>query len=301
MKDTAAVQDKPKDEPRVAESNLKFEGYATSGNGNRDVATSSVAGKDPSGKDILPDMTQQLATLRMAQADGVNTKDVKDTREVKDQPAATDRSSYKGVEIFNRGASTAFAQEVADGTANLPQKVSEDLRAKGIKIEIYKDVHAYDRVHGTQHGKAALGNQSALNAPSLYEGGGKPPVIAVFERLGDGTPVKTQKNTDVGGLALHEAGHAWSTTRGYLTMQDKNFQQAMEKDVNNLTQAQLTQLQREVQPGGPMRYYLGSPNKEEFFAEAFATASGKPSDRIAGDRMNRMFPNVIKYMKDSTK
>jgi hypothetical protein len=296
MKDTAAVQDKPKEEVRASESNFKFEGYALPGASVGDTKSGIAGG---SAKDALPDMTNQLATLRMAQADVTNGNGKKDVQE---QPAANDRSADKRVEIFNRGASPAFAQEVADGTAHLPQKVSEDLRAKGIKVEVFKDIHAYDRAHGTQHGKSVPGSRNlALDAPSLYEGSGKPPVIAVFERLGDGTPVKSQKNIDVGGLALHEAGHAWSTGRGYLTMQDKNFQAAMIKDVDNLTPAQLNQLKKEVQPGGPMAYYLSTPSKEEFFAEAFATASGRPSDKIAGDRLNRMFPNVLKYMKDSTR
>ena len=130
---------------------------------------------------------------------------------------------------------------------------------------------------------------------------GKPPNIAVFEQLGDGTPVKSLRNTDVAGLARHEAGHAYSAAHGFLSVQDKNFQAALVNDVNNISPAQMQQLSKEVQPGGPMNYYLGSPAKEEFFAEAFATATGQGSDKYADRRMHELFPNVMKYMRDSTK
>jgi len=84
-------------------------------------------------------------------------------------------------------------------------------------------------------------------------------------------------------------------------MKDANFQAAMGKDVDNLTNAQTQQLMKEVKPGGPMNYYLGSPAKEEFYAEAFATATGKGSDKFAERRIKELFPNVIQYMKDSTR
>jgi len=162
--------------------------------------------------------------------------------------------------------------------------------------------YEYDKAMGTNKADMVVnGHKVSLDAPSLFDGKGKPPNIAVFEQLGDGTPVKSLKNTDVAGLARHEAGHAYSAAHGFLSMQDKKFQAAMVNDVNNISPAQMQQLMKEVQPGGPMNYYLGSPAKEEFFAEAFATATGQGSDKYAARRMQELFPNVMKYMRDSTK
>ena len=83
-------------------------------------------------------------------------------------------------------------------------------------------------------------------------------------------------------------------------MTDPNFQAAMRRDVASLTPDQTKTLIQEVQPGGPMNYYLGSANKEEFYAESFAVATGRGSDKFADTQLRLIFPNVLKYLHDST-
>ncbi len=324
-KDQAKVTDARKgDTDSGANTGLKFEGYKLPASTDQILASASGT------RDVgLSPMGDQLKNLQMAQLGssdaskagtdgkkgvsggrGETTGDktavadnTGDKPAISDQAAISDKSGEKPIlEVKNRGTSDAFAKEVADGVASLPPKVAQELKDKGVQVNVFKNIYEYDKAMGTHKADMVVnGHKVALDAPSLFDGKGKPPNIAVFEQLGDGTPVKSVKNTDVGGLARHESGHAYSAAHGFLSMQDKNFQGAMINDINNLSQSQMQQLSKEAQPGGPMNYYLGSPAKEEFFAEAFATATGKGSDKYADKRMQELFPNVMKYMRESTK
>jgi hypothetical protein len=311
----------PKDQPKIADANqgaansgdnsgLKFEGYKVPLTSDQKIAS---AGTRELGLSNFSNMDDHLKNLKMAQVaspEGKTTDgksaDVRtngDRTAIGDKPIAGDKASAKPIlEVQNRGTSAAFAQEVASGIATLPEKVAQELKDKGVQVNVFKNIYEYDKAMGTNKANMVVNGQKvSLDAPSLFDGKGKPPNIAVFEQLGDGTPVKSLKNTDVAGLARHEAGHAYSAAHGFLSMQDKKFQAAMVNDVNNISPAQMQQLMKEVQPGGPMNYYLGSPAKEEFFAEAFATATGQGSDKYAARRMQELFPNVMKYMRDSTR
>jgi hypothetical protein len=283
-------------------SALKFEGYKVPLTSDQKLASATGQTRELG----LSNMADHLKNLQMAQlaptdgkkpasGDKVNNGD---SVNIGDKPAIGDKQSAKPVlEVQNRGASAAFAQEVANGVATLPEKVAQELKDKGVQVNVFKNIYEYDKAMGTNKaGMVVNGHKVSLDAPSLFDGKGKPPNIAVFEQLGDGTPVKSMRNTDVAGLARHEAGHAYSAGRGFLSVQDKNFQAALVNDVNNISPAQMQQLSKEVQPGGPMNYYLGTPAKEEFFAEAFATATGQGSDKYADKRMQELFPNVMKYM-----
>jgi hypothetical protein len=287
-------------------SGLKFAGYQVPPTSGENLASAARQPQELG----LANMAHQLKNLETAQLapnDGkknaTGDKATGDRVNIGDRPKVGDKQSAKPIlEVQNRGASAAFAQEVASGVATLPEKIAQELKDKGVQVNVFKNIYEYDKAMGTN--KAAMvvnGQKVSLDAPALFDGKGKPPNIAVFEQLGDGTPVKSLRNTDVAGLARHEAGHAYSAGRGFLSVQDKNFQAAFVSDVNNISPAQMQQLMKEVQPGGPMNYYLGSPAKEEFFAEAFATATGQGSDKYAARRMQELFPNVMKYMRDSTR
>ncbi len=287
-------------------SALKFEGYKVPLTSDQKLASAAGQPRELG----LANMSDQLKNLQMAQlspTDGKKSasgdKANGDRVNIGDKAVVGDKQSAKPIlEVQNRGASAAFAQEVANGVATLPEKVAQELKDKGVQVNVFKNIYEYDKAMGTNKADMVVNGQKvSLDAPSLFDGKGKPPNIAVFEQLGDGTPVKSLRNTDVAGLARHEAGHAYSAAHGFLSMQDKKFQAAMVNDVNNISPAQMQQLMKEVQPGGPMNYYLGSPAKEEFFAEAFATATGQGSDKYAARRMQELFPNVMKYMRDSTR
>lgn len=297
----------PKDQPKIADANqgaansgentgLKFEGYKVPLTSDQKLASASGASREL-GLSSFSNMDDHLKNLKLVQTA------TSDRTAAGDKLIVGDRAGTKPIlEVQNRGTSAAFAQEVASGVATLPEKVAQELKDKGVQVNVFKNIYEYDRAMGTNKaGMVVNGHNVSLDAPSLFDGKGKPPNIAVFEQLGDGTPVKSLKNTDVAGLARHEAGHAYSAAHGFLSVQDKKFQAAMVNDVNNISPAQMQQLMKEVQPGGPMNYYLGSPAKEEFFAEAFATATGQGSDKYANRRMHELFPNVMKYMRDSTK
>ncbi|MDP3508126.1 MAG: hypothetical protein Q8T09_09065 [Candidatus Melainabacteria bacterium] len=297
----------PKDQPKIADANqgaansgentgLKFDGYKVPLTSDQKLASASGASREL-GLSSFSNMDDHLKNLKMAQTA------TSDRTAAGDKAIVGDRAGAKPIlEVQNRGTSAAFAQEVASGVATLPEKVAQELKDKGVQVNVFKNIYEYDRAMGTNKaGMVVNGHHVALDAPSLFDGKGKPPNIAVFEQLGDGTPVKSLKNTNVAGLARHEAGHAYSAAHGFLSVQDKKFQAAMVNDVNNISPAQMQQLMKEVQPGGPMNYYLGSPAKEEFFAEAFATATGQGSDKYANRRMQELFPNVMKYMRDSTR
>lgn len=316
----------PKDQPKIADANqgaatagdtgLKFEGYKVPLTSDQKLASASGASREL-GLSKFSNMDDHLKNLKTAQLSAPEAKpDAKpegkvagdkqstsDRTAIGDKPIVGDRAGAKPIlEVQNRGTSAAFAQEVASGVATLPEKVAQELKDKGVQVNVFKNIYEYDKAMGTNKANMVVNGQKvSLDAPSLFDGKGKPPNIAVFEQLGDGTPVKSLKNTDVAGLARHEAGHAYSAAHGFLSMQDKKFQAAMVNDVNNISPAQMQQLMKEVQPGGAMNYYLGSPAKEEFFAEAFATATGQGSDKYADRRMQELFPNVMKYMRDSTK
>jgi len=286
-------------------SGLKFEGYKVPLISDQKLASAAGQPRELG----LANMSDQLKNLQMAQLspnDGKSASGSKangDRVNIGDKAVIGDKQSAKPIlEVQNRGASAAFAQEVANGVATLPEKVAQELKDKGVQVNVFKNIYEYDKAMGTNKADMVVnGHKVSLDAPSLFDGKGKPPNIAVFEQLGDGTPVKSLRNTEVAGLARHEAGHAYSAGRGFLSVQDKNFQAAFVSDINNISPAQMQQLMKEVQPGGPMNYYLGSPAKEEFFAEAFATATGQGSDKYAARRMQELFPNVMKYMRDSTK
>ena len=285
-------------------SGLKFEGYKVPLTSDQKLALASGKPGDQ-GLSSFSNMDDHLRNLKMDQLspnDGKNPA-TGDKTATGDKPLVGDKASTKPtLEVQNRGTSAAFAEEVAKGVATLPDKVAQELKDKGVQVNVFKNIYEYDKAMGTNKaGMVVNGHRVSLDAPSLFDGKGKPPNIAVFEQLGDGTPVKSMKNTDVAGLARHEAGHAYSAGHGFLSVQDKNFQAALVNDVNNLSPAQMQQLSKEVQPGGPMNYYLGSPAKEEFFAEAFATATGQGSDKYADRRMQELFPSVMKYMRDSTR
>ncbi|MBP9089795.1 hypothetical protein KBI23_02125 [bacterium] len=303
----------PKDQPKIADANqgaansgentgLKFEGYKVPLTSDQKLASASGASREL-GLSSFSNMDDHLKNLKMAQVASPEAKTSGDKTAVGDKAIVGDRAGAKPIlEVQNRGTSAAFAQEVASGIATLPEKVAQELKDKGVQVNVFKNIYEYDKAMGTNKANMVVNGQKvSLDAPSLFDGKGKPPNIAVFEQLGDGTPVKSLKNTDVAGLARHEAGHAYSAAHGFLSMQDKRFQAAMVSDVNNISPAQMQQLMKEVQPGGPMNYYLGSPAKEEFFAEAFATATGQGSDKYANRRMQELFPNVMKYMRDSTR
>ncbi|MFA6213028.1 MAG: hypothetical protein WCT03_02835 [Candidatus Obscuribacterales bacterium] len=301
-----------KDQPKVAdaskgavESNdnagLKFEGYKVPLTSDQKIASASGQTRDG-----LSNMGDQLRNLQTAQlSDKAASGDRSgsgDKTSVNDKALIGDRAGRPILEVQNRGTSEAFAQEVAKGVATLPEKVAKELKDMGVQVNVFKNIFEYDRAMGTNKAKMVVNGQNvALDAPSLFDGKGKPPNIAVFEQLGDGTPVSSLKNTDVAGLARHEAGHAYSAAHGFLSVQDKNFQTAFVNDINSISPAKMQQLVKEAQPGGPLNYYLGSPAKEEFFAEAFATATGQGSDKYADRRMQELFPNVMKYMRESTK
>ena len=308
-KDLPKATDAQKGGANTGGDGFHFEGYKVPPSADQTLASA------PGTRDMnLSPMGEQLKNLQMAQLGATDGKrassgdqlavtPVSDKTTSSDKTAGTDKTGEKPIlEVKNRGTSEAFAKEVADGVASLPPKVAQELKDAGVQVNVFKNIYEYDKAMGTNKANMVVnGHKVALDAPSLYDGKGKPPNIAVFEQLGDGTPVKSVKNTDVAGLARHEAGHAYSAAHGFLSMQDKNFQGAFIKDINNLSQGQMQQLSKEAQPGGPMNYYLGSPAKEEFYAEAFATATGKGSDKYADRRMQELFPNVMKYMKDSTK
>jgi len=224
------------------------------------------------------------------------------TDQTSDKPGGQgDQPNRVMLDVFNYGASPGYAQEIANGIATLPENVAQQLKDKGIRVDVFKDIFAYDKAMGTHKADQKVnGHSAALDGASFFDSSAKPPHIAVFENLGDGTPVKSLTNTDAAGLGRHEAGHAYSFLQGYATMRDAKFQAAMGQDVDNLTHAQTQKLIKEVQPGGPMNYYLGSPNKEEFYAEAFATATGRGSDKKADARLRELFPNTLNYLRDST-
>ena len=306
----------PKEQPKIADANhgaagsgntgLKFEGYKVPLTSDQKLA--SAAGQTREfGLSNFANIDDHLKNLKLAQDSAPEVKpDGKaagDRTAVSEKPIVGDKIGAKPIlEVQNRGTSAAFAQEVASGVATLPEKVAQELKDKGVQINVFKNIYEYDKAMGTNKANMVVnGHKVALDAPSLFDGKGNPPNIAVFEQLGDGTPVKSIKNTDVSGLARHEAGHAYSAAHGFLSVQDKKFQAALINDINNISPTQMQQLMKEVQPGGPMNYYLGSPAKEEFYVEALATATGQGSDKYADRRMHELFPNVIKYMRDSTK
>lgn len=301
----------PKDQQKIADANqgaansgetrgLNFEGYKVPLTSDQKIAS---AGTSELGLSNFSNMDDHLKNLKMAQLASPEAKTNGDKTAVGDKTVIGDKAGAKPIlEVQNRGTSAAFAQEVASGVATLPEKVAQELKDKGVQVNVFKNIYEYDKAMGTNKANMVVnGHRVALDAPSLYDGKGKPPNIAVFEQLGDGTPVNSLKNTNVAGLARHEAGHAYSAAHGFLSVQDKNFQGALIKDINNISPAQMQQLMKEVQPGGPMNYYLGSPAKEEFYAEAFATATGQGSDKYADKRMQELFPTVMKYMRDSTR
>ncbi len=288
--------EKPKTAP---EGQLDFPGYKIDGKNGGTAFDGNPAQANKAHEKLgFPSTDENLKTLQMAQ---FQSKDIKDAL---DKPAAGSDQPKPRVmlDVFNHGASPGYAQDVANGIASLPEKVAQELKDKGIRVDVFKDIHAYDRAMGTNKaGQKVFGKSTALDAPAFFDSGAKPPHIAVFENLGDGTPVKSFANTDHGGLARHEAGHAYSYLRGFATVRDQKFQAAMGKDVDNLTPAQTKQLMQEVKPGGPMAYYLGQPSKEEFYAEAFAVATGRGSDKKAAARLKELFPNTLNYLRDSTK
>ncbi|HEY9869047.1 MAG TPA: hypothetical protein V6D08_07765 [Candidatus Obscuribacterales bacterium] len=216
------------------------------------------------------------------------------TREAQEKlrPARGDRHHLA---VENRGASPDYARVVENGLSTLPDRIARELDAAGIKVYVFKDIHDYDRAFGTH--KADL--REGKDAPSLFDSSAKPPRIAVFEHLADGTPVTGFRNYSPAGLARHEVGHAHDFLNGTLSATDSGFKTTYLDEVRQMPAAKLDQLLQDIgtksEPGPLLRYFSG-PAKDEFYAELFAMATGGASDLVAAQRFRYYFPQTVQYM-----
>ena len=167
-------------------SGLKFEGYKVPLTSDQKLASAAGQPRELG----LSNMADHLKNLQMAQLatnDGKKSASgdrangdkatIGDKVNIGDKAAIGDKQSAKPtLEVQNRGASAAFAQEVANGVATLPEKVARELKDKGVQVNVFKNIYEYDKAMGTNKaGMVVNGHKVSLDAPSLFDGKGKPP------------------------------------------------------------------------------------------------------------------------------
>jgi len=204
-----------------------------------------------------------------------DSRDVRDTRDARDVKNAV---VAQLLVIYRQSPDTdAIRPQVEHALKLLPDKVTQALISKGIKVRIVPTLLDYDPTLNAAHGgpRGWAEGSTFDNVGGLFHIKTTSPLIA--ERVVSQKTGKSELNDRPFRTTLHESGHAFDYCSDYPS-RGEEFRAAYEDDSSRLTETQRTRLPTFAQSGN------GGPS------EVFATSVGNESLKLAG--LPEMRPDV---------